>query len=91
MPADGSQADDDDLDALSFAPEAGPSQPPKPAPAVSGRIGAPSGSSTTWGGVRVERRYTGQSTLDEPVSATIVSPQSERKRRVRGCGGKVGC
>ncbi|CAK9783510.1 vesicle-mediated transport-related protein [Cutaneotrichosporon oleaginosum] len=69
------QADDDDLDALSFAPEAGPSHPsqPKPAPAVSGRIGsAPSGSSTTWGGVRVERRFTGNSTLDEPVSATIM-------------------
>ncbi|BEI82405.1 hypothetical protein CcaverHIS002_0302730 [Cutaneotrichosporon cavernicola] len=67
------QADDEDLDALSFAPEAGPSQPLKPAPVVSGRIGStPSGSSTTWGGVRIERRYAGQSTLDEPVSATIM-------------------
>ena len=87
----GSQADDDDLDALSFAPQ--PVSPAKPAsspsasapgasssaPQVSGRIGsAPRTSNTTWGGVRLETRYTGESTLDEPVSATIVSYSRRR-------------
>jgi hypothetical protein len=77
-----SQADDDDLDALSFtqpqasssAPPAGSSiQPPSSGSGISGRIdqsNAP--KSTTFGGVRMETRYTGEPTLDEPVSKTIV-------------------
>lgn len=69
------QADDDELDALSFTqPQAGPSVPPASSqPPISGRIGqnnAP--KSTTFGGVRMETRYTGEPTLDEPVSKTIV-------------------
>jgi hypothetical protein len=40
---------------------------------VSGRIGsAPRTTETSWGGVRLETRYTGESTLDEPVSTTIM-------------------
>lgn len=80
------QADDDDLDALSFAPNVPLPRTPEPygnnatagPSGVSGRIGS-SGSgqrnSTTreYGGVKVETRYTGESTLDEPVSATIVN------------------
>lgn len=75
-----SQPDDDDLDALSFAPQpvesaaqnAGQSSSNAPS-GVSGRIGsAPRTTNETWGGVRLETRYTGESTLDEPVSATIV-------------------
>ncbi|GFZ49548.1 Protein YIP4 [Saitozyma sp. JCM 24511] len=93
------QADDEDLDSLSFGAPA-PSQPrlnvppssiplphsgaaspaPSPSPGgpsgLSGRIGsnnAPKSSSTTgWGGVRMETRYTGEPTLDEPVSRTIM-------------------
>lgn len=83
-----SQADDEDLDSLSFThPQASGSttQPPPlagPSSAVnggvSGKIGSdgltkPSTSRTGWGGVKMETRYTGASTLDEPVSATIVS------------------
>jgi hypothetical protein len=108
-----SQADDDDLDALSFGAQFPLPRTPEPAPAsygeldfgygdnaaagpssgglgaaapagsgVSGKIGTgPSGSgggtkSTGWGGVRMETRYTGESTLDEPVSATIVRLRS---------------
>lgn len=83
MPA--SQADDEDLDSLSFShPQAGPSSSSAPPPGssiqppgggVSGRIGQSSSSapkSTTFGGVRMETRYTGEPTLDEPVSKTIV-------------------
>ncbi|KAK1927134.1 putative vesicle-mediated transport-related protein [Papiliotrema laurentii] len=85
------QADDDDLDALSFSqpqasssstrPEAagpssaGPSTSSSGNAGVSGRIGSGGPSSETrtgWGGVRVETRYTGVSTLDEPVSETIM-------------------
>ncbi len=44
-------------------------------PGLSGRIGSTnqpkSTKSTTWG-VKTETRYTGESTLDEPVSKTIV-------------------
>lgn len=55
---------------------AGPSNPS----GVSGKIGQdgpsskPRAATSTigWGGVRVETRYTGESTLDEPVSKTIV-------------------
>lgn len=94
-----SQADDEDLDSLSFGapapsqsrlnvppssiplPHSGAASPaPSPSPGgpsgLSGRIGsdnAPKSSSTTgWGGVRMETRYTGEPTLDEPVSRTIV-------------------
>ncbi|WVQ74947.1 hypothetical protein IAR50_004555 [Cryptococcus sp. DSM 104548] len=89
------QADDDDLDALSFshpnpsgsAPQVGSSSAPQPPPplqsgphpsGVSGKIGQsgsggkPGETSTGWGGVRTETRYTGESTLDEPVSETIM-------------------
>ncbi|WVR07596.1 hypothetical protein IAU60_004638 [Kwoniella sp. DSM 27419] len=79
------QADDDDLDALSFGqpaaggstsplpthqPTAGPSNPS----GVSGRMGqsAQPRQERGWGGVKTETRYTGESTLDEPVSATIM-------------------
>ncbi|KAK8854797.1 hypothetical protein IAR55_003536 [Kwoniella newhampshirensis] len=81
------QADDDDLDTLSFShpgassstpippsqPAAGPSNPV----GVSGRIGQTSQhpqakTGTGWGGVKVETRYTGESTLDEPVTKTIM-------------------
>ncbi|KIR51667.1 terbinafine resistance locus protein [Cryptococcus gattii Ru294] len=55
---------------------AGPSNPS----GVSGKIGQdgpsskPRAATSTigWGGVRVETRYTGESTLDEPVSKTIM-------------------
>lgn len=72
-----SQADDDELDALSFTqPQAGPSAPPAGSsiqPPISGRIGQSTApKSTTFGGVRMETRYTGEPTLDEPVSKTIV-------------------
>ncbi|KAK6910498.1 hypothetical protein I203_104530 [Kwoniella mangroviensis CBS 8507] len=81
------QADDDDLDTLSFShpnptanaagssssqaqPQAGPSNPS----GVSGRIGQSSQPrrETGWGGVKMETRYTGESTLDEPVTKTIM-------------------
>ncbi|CAD6575543.1 MAG: hypothetical protein TREMPRED_001450 [Tremellales sp. Tagirdzhanova-0007] len=77
------QADDDDLDSLSFSKQTS-SVPPRPAPAssssnpsgVSGRIGSnaqpASTSRTGWGGVKVETRYTGEPTLDEPVTKTIM-------------------
>ncbi|KAF8666803.1 Yip1 protein [Rhizoctonia solani] len=51
-----------------------------PNPALSGNIGSSSGTSTEgqsnstrqqYGGVRLETRYTGADTLDEPVTATI--------------------
>ncbi|KAG1744101.1 Yip1-domain-containing protein [Suillus paluster] len=53
-----------------------PSETPSPNPNVSGNIGsngAPSSSSNrqTVGGIRVETRYSGVDTLDEPVTATI--------------------
>lgn len=80
---DYSQADDDDLDDLSFG---GPPQTHKPStsasnaqgsqPGLSGRIGQDPNTRTrneAWGGIRMETRYTGESTLDEPVSKTIVS------------------
>lgn len=77
-----SQADDDDLDTLSFtqpqagssAPPAGSSiQPPSAGSGISGRIGQSNAPKTTsFGGVRMETRYTGEPTLDEPVSKTIV-------------------
>ncbi|KAI5454563.1 hypothetical protein NCC49_003458 [Naganishia albida] len=76
------QADDDDLDDLSFG---GPSQSHKPSPSasnaqgsqpgLSGRIGQDPNTRTrneAWGGIRMETRYTGESTLDEPVSKTIM-------------------
>ncbi|WWC90720.1 uncharacterized protein L201_005657 [Kwoniella dendrophila CBS 6074] len=87
------QADDEDLDTLSFShpnpagssstsqqqsyqntsssSQAGPSNPS----GVSGRIGQNAQQSRTergWGGVKTETRYTGESTLDEPVTATIM-------------------
>lgn len=79
-----SQADDDDdLDDLSFG---GPEQPQKPTlPAgtssqgsqgLSGRIGQDNSTRTrneAWNGIRTETRFTGESTLDEPVSTTIAS------------------
>jgi hypothetical protein len=88
-----SQADDDDLDDLSFGGPATANQPLNPssssssnqaggsgsqsqsANALGGRIGStPSGGRREdWGGVRTETRFTGESTLDEPVSVTIVS------------------
>jgi hypothetical protein len=72
-----SQADDDELDALSFShPQASSSTAPPPVQgqSVSGRIGQSNApKSTTIGGVRMETRYTGEPTLDEPVSKTIVS------------------
>ena len=83
-----SQADDDDLDDLSFGgpTSAADSRPlnsgsqsnsgnvPVPNP-LGGRIGstASGGRREDWGGVRTETRFTGESTLDEPVSVTIVS------------------
>ena len=96
-----SQADDDDLDALSFGAQSIPlprtpdppsgagssgygyNAPSGPSNAgqgstggVSGNIGSgagPQGTKTRgWGGVKMETRYTGESTLDEPVSTTIV-------------------
>ncbi|WVF72807.1 hypothetical protein IAT40_007625 [Kwoniella sp. CBS 6097] len=82
------QADDDDLEALSFShPSASGSStsplPPHSASAsagpsnpsgVSGRIGQSDQPRTErgWGGVKTETRYTGESTLDEPVTATIM-------------------
>lgn len=91
-----SQADEDDLDDLSFGGPASASAPLKPQSSssskpqnqnpLSGRIGSGSGSGSgsgggrgggtreNWGGVRMETRYTGESTLDEPVSTTIVRP-----------------
>ncbi|KAL1405231.1 hypothetical protein Q8F55_008856 [Vanrija albida] len=81
------QADDDDLDDLSFAPKPVTEDAPLPGPSsaaarapglgqsgVSGRIGSTPASErvTGWGGVRIEKRFTGESTLDEPVSATIM-------------------
>lgn len=89
-----SQADDDDLDDLSFGGPATASQPlkpPKPTTGtaggsgrtspnpLSGRIGStPSGGTReNWGGVRTETRFTGESTLDEPISKTIVSVRSK--------------
>ncbi|KAL7422733.1 hypothetical protein Q5752_002025 [Cryptotrichosporon argae] len=77
------QADDDDLDSLSFSHPGASSSAPPPARShaagpsgVSGRIGQdarPASSTTTgWGGVKMETRYTGESTLDEPVSKTIM-------------------
>jgi hypothetical protein len=77
-----SQADDDELDALSFTqPQAGPSVPPPSSsqPPISGRIGQSNApKSTTFGGVRMETRYTGEPTLDEPVSKTIVRDDGQR-------------
>ncbi|ORY35520.1 Yip1 domain-domain-containing protein [Naematelia encephala] len=70
------QADDEDLDSLSFAgPATLPQNSGPPTNALSGRIGSgntPATSRTGWGGVKVETRYTGDSTLDEPVSKTIM-------------------
>ncbi|ORX38497.1 Yip1 domain-domain-containing protein [Kockovaella imperatae] len=88
------QADDDDLEALSFShpsaaqassssagvAAAGPSTAPGSGSqlngGLSGKIGSGptpgSTSRTGWGGVTIETRYTGESTLDEPVSATIM-------------------
>ncbi|KAI6042595.1 hypothetical protein EDC04DRAFT_2564059 [Pisolithus marmoratus] len=47
-----------------------------PAPAVSGNIGSSNGSNKpnrqTVGGIRVETRYTGVDTLDEPITVTIM-------------------
>jgi hypothetical protein len=83
-----SQADDDDLDDLSFGGPASASRPLDPqshsssgtgqAPptnVLGGRIGstASGGRREDWGGLRTETRFTGESTLDEPVSVTIVS------------------
>jgi hypothetical protein len=99
-----SQADDDDLDDLSFGGPATANQPLNPSSssstnqaggsgsqsqssnALGGRIGStPSGGRREdWGGVRTETRFTGESTLDEPVSVTIVSSlfvQIVQKRR----------
>ncbi|GHJ85597.1 hypothetical protein NliqN6_1999 [Naganishia liquefaciens] len=77
------QADDDDLDDLSFG---GPSEFAKPAASssnttsasqqgLSGRIGQDPNKRTrdeAWNGIRMQTRYTGESTLDEPVSKTIM-------------------
>ncbi|TFY81221.1 hypothetical protein EWM64_g2793 [Hericium alpestre] len=54
-----------------LAPESG-----SPTPELSGNIGAPTrqppnASRHTFGGVRVETRYTGVDTLDEPITTTI--------------------
>jgi hypothetical protein len=47
-------------------------QPPNTG--VSGRIGQTTApKSSTFHGVKMETRYTGEPTLDEPVSKTIVS------------------
>ncbi|KAK4688803.1 protein YIPF6, partial [Tremellales sp. Uapishka_1] len=72
------QADDEDLDTLSFShPAAGGSSQPAPRSQnpLSGRIGSTNTKPTTstgWGGVKMETRYTGEDTLDEPVSKTIM-------------------
>jgi hypothetical protein len=84
-----SQADDDDLDDLSFG---GPSEFAKPAASssnttsasqqgLSGRIGQDPNKRTrdeAWNGIRMQTRYTGESTLDEPVSKTIVGDRQYR-------------
>ncbi|WWC71577.1 uncharacterized protein I206_105535 [Kwoniella pini CBS 10737] len=80
------QADDEDLDALSFShpnPASSssqnyPSQPSQAGPSnpsgVSGKIGQNAQPKTErgFGGVKMETRYTGESTLDEPVTKTIM-------------------
>lgn len=90
-----SQPDDEELDSLSFSlpSSSRPSGQPLRSPAangssssgipgLSGRIGSTnqpkSTKNTTWG-VKTETRYTGESTLDEPVSKTIVGGLLEVK------------
>lgn len=72
------QADDDDLDDLSYGKPI-PSNPsaqqaPSAGSGLSGRIGSTPGGTRTerWGGMKMETRYTGEDTLDEPVSKTIM-------------------
>ncbi|WVO13445.1 hypothetical protein L204_101061 [Cryptococcus depauperatus] len=86
------QADDDDLEALSFSQPgvnaSTPSPRPEPSssatqnttdtskPILAGKIGQSEPSKPTssrgWGGIKVETRYTGEPTLDEPVSTTVM-------------------